>query len=274
MTKRPSRRPDGTLSPRAMALLAELNYWETRYGGAPTRKPKGYKIPGEARAKIDSLVAQLAEMNVSVVRAGKVSRLDDKRRKDLVARIKRDGPLTMSDDELKKKDCCELVSFNADDPGYNDNGESHKKIKFKFKVKAGSDPKKCILVQWCKGSFKQGNGKPFTATHQDKNTPIDFSDWTIDTVDTDPAYWSKDGSRWNYDSEGDDTYSATDDPGPATSSEHGAVYAMKFKMCIYCIDEVPEKKVNGTITAKAIKCIEWQYSVKVANDGAFTHPDL
>lgn len=265
------------LPARAIELIKELNFWETTYGETAGRGVKGYKVPGEAKARIAALRAELDRLNVAIKWDGTLYQFDAGQKSTEVSSIQENGPPVMTDEE-RKKSCCDLVSFEVEpetDKYIDKDGESHKRIKFKFKVKKGADPKKCVLVNWEKGFFKNGDGTYFRETQQgNAGTPINYPKWQVDTVDTDPIYWSQPGSRWNYVSEGDDTYSATDDPGPALSTEHGAEYAMQFRMCIYCIDDVPEKKTDHVITSKAIKCIDWEYSVKVGKDGTFTHPKL
>jgi hypothetical protein len=175
--------------------------------------------------------------------------------------------------------CCDLESFVASGDSYDDSGgTSHKRIKFTFKVKAGEDPKECVLVNYVQGSAKNGDGTYRTVTQygmsgRDNNFPTK----TVDSVDTDPAYWSTAGSRWNYREEPNAgrTYSASDDPGPAQSSQKGSVRAQKFTMCIYCITDVPANAPEtGTGIGTAKQCINWEYSVVVDNDGKFSHPAL
>jgi len=262
------------LPPKAVRLLDELNSLEQTYGRGAQERKRNYKIPGEVQGRIAAILRLLEALNIRTRWDGRkwiVHAINE-----LIDGIKTNGPSVMSDAE-RAVNCCQIDSFQIE-PGtdvYDDSGgESHKRIKFTFTVKAGSDPHKCVLVNWAKGSCRDGNGNPFISTQQNVDTPIDFPRWTVDTVDEDPVYWSSGGTRWRYTHEGGDTYSARDDPGPALSSETGAVYAMKFRMCIYCIDDVPLKKIDHIILTKAIKCIEWQYSVRVAGNGTFSHPAL
>jgi hypothetical protein len=55
--------PDPT--PTTDSLLADLNDWETRYG-AGRQGEADYKVPGEARARIDYLKEELARRGVHV----------------------------------------------------------------------------------------------------------------------------------------------------------------------------------------------------------------
>lgn len=179
--------------------------------------------------------------------------------------------------EERQKSCCSIESFEveAGTDTYDDQGgESHKKIKFKFKVSSGADPTKCVMVNWVKGFAKDSNGDFFNSKQEGVLEEVNYPDWRVDTIDQDPVYFSDTTGRWRYQSEGSNTFSATDGPGPALSSEPGTHFAMKFKMCIYCIDDVPDHMAGDVIKSKAIKCIAWQFSVKVARDGSFTHPRL
>jgi len=173
-------------------------------------------------------------------------------------------------------DCCDLKSFTKSGDEYDDSdGSSHKKIKFTFMVNDGKDPRRCILVNWLQGSFRKGDGTFFPVRSYDMTVDTNFPTKSVDSKDTDPAYWSRGGARWRYVAENATTASATDDPGPALRSEHGAIYAMKFEMCVYCIDDVPATAPQsgaGIGTAKA--CLPWEYSVVVGADGSFTHPAL
>ena len=172
--------------------------------------------------------------------------------------------------------CCDLKSFVKSGDSYNDkNNQSHKRVKFTFMVKDGEDPKECVLVNWVEGSMKMGDGTFFKVRSYGVVTDANHPTKGVDSIDTDPAYWSGGGKRWNYTSENKTTASATDDPGPALSSEKGAVYALKFDMCVYCIDDVPAAAPqSGAGIGTAKQCIPWQYSVKVKDDGSFEHPVL
>jgi hypothetical protein len=91
-------------------------------------------------------------------------------------------------------------------------------------------------------------------------------------MDADPVYWSDAGGRWNYASTPHGFY-ATDSPGPARSSQHGAEFALQFQMGLYRLADLPAT-TTGTIGATPLAMVPWQYSVKVDAAGRFTHPAL
>lgn len=154
---------------------------------------------------------------------------------------------------------------------YADSTESHEKITYTVDVPAGANAKDYCLVQWTKGYAKDGDGKYFKTTDYGKTGDWNYADWVIDSVDPDPIYWSDASARWNYNLSGD-KFTATDDPGPALSSEKGAVYAAKFKVAVYETAKVPTT-TTGTISTAALSDFKfWDYSVTVGKDGKFTHP--
>jgi hypothetical protein len=98
---------------------------------------------------------------------------------------------------------------------------------------------------------------------------FNFPSWQVDSVDPDPVYWSDASGRWNYNVTADG-FNATDDPGPALTSEHGAVYAVNFAIGLYKLSDLPTA-TTGTISATPIDEKPWQYSVVVDAAGAFSH---
>jgi hypothetical protein len=159
------------------------------------------------------------------------------------------------------------------DDSYDDSGgESHKKIKFDVSVPNGVAPQDYALVNKLKGFEKAGDGTFFKVKMYENSVNFNFPDWQVDSVDPDPVYWSKGTTRWRYNSTTGGFY-ATDDPGPALSSEHGAVYAVNFKIGLYKLADLPAT-TTGTINATALDEKPWQYSVRVGNDGTFTHPGI
>jgi hypothetical protein len=156
---------------------------------------------------------------------------------------------------------------------YNDTAaESHKKISFDVKVPSTLDVKDYALVNRLKGYQKDGSGKYFKVTMYGSPVDFNFPAWQVDSVDADPVYWSSSSGRWNY-SKTADGFTATDDPGPALTSEHGAEYAVNFKIGLYKLADVPTT-TSGSIAATAISELPWQYSVKVSSTGTFSHPAL
>jgi len=128
-----------------------------------------------------------------------------------------------------------------------------------------------VLVNWIKGSMKDGTGKPFKVTMYGSSVDADFASWQVDSVDADPVYWSDSTGRWNYTTTPTGFF-ATDSPGPALSTELGAVYDLDFKIGLYRRFDVPDT-TTGTISATPIEEKPWRYSVKVDPvTGAFTHP--
>jgi hypothetical protein len=165
------------------------------------------------------------------------------------------------------------ASMTVSGDSYNDTAsESHKNIKFSVSVPTGHDVKHYGLVNWLKGSMKTGSGSYFKIKLYGSEVEANFSDYQVDSVDADPLYWSDASARWNY-TAASGGFSATDDPGPALTSEKGAVYALKFRMGLYKLADVPTT-TSGTIAATAIQSVDWQYSVKVGSDGKFSHPAL
>ena len=70
--------------------------------------------------------------------------------------------------------------------------ESHKRISHQFSpTPAGDDSANHFcFVQRIKGSFKRADGSYFTTTMYGNTVPANFTNWVIDSVDDDPAYWS------------------------------------------------------------------------------------
>jgi hypothetical protein len=92
----------------------------------------------------------------------------------------------------------------------------------------------------------------------------------IDSLDADPVYWSNDAARWNYTAEGNGCY-ATDSPGPTTWVD-GIDYDLKFKMSLYCINDVATTSdAAGSGVKNPLKCIDWVFKAKFdAASGSFT----
>lgn len=156
---------------------------------------------------------------------------------------------------------------------YSDNSESHETITYTVNVPTGIDVKKYCLVQWTKGYAKQGDGTYFKTTVYGTTRDWNDATWVIDSVDKDPIYWSSSSGRWNYNKSGN-TFTATDDPGPALSSETEATYAAQFKVAVYETDKVPTT-TTGTIATSPVTGFQyWNYSVKVDKHGKFSHSKL
>jgi hypothetical protein len=178
-----------------------------------------------------------------------------------------------ADLEKKPKPCCDYDSFTASGDTYTESAiDCRKNIKFTFKVKSGGDGHKCALVNWVQGTAKNKDGTFITAKLFDKTTDINFADSRIDSMDTDPVYWSNSTGRWNYKSGGTDTFFATDSPGPPTWVD-GMDFDLKFKMCLYCIDDVDAgSDEKGSGVKNPLKCIDWVFKAKFdAAAGKFDH---
>lgn len=161
-----------------------------------------------------------------------------------------------------KPKCCDFESFTASNDTYIDKAkESRKKIKFTFKMKPGADEKKCVMVNWVQGYGKRiKTGKPFKVTMFGKTVDFNFADMRIDSVDKDPVYWSEAGKRWDYASDGKDTYYATDNPGPALKGED---WQLTFRMCLHCSDDVDKTSdAAGSGVKNPLKCINWDFKAK------------
>jgi hypothetical protein len=158
--------------------------------------------------------------------------------------------------------CCDFETFTSSGDTYTDSDKDTKKnIKFTFKVKPGADEKKCVMVNWVKGHSKSvKTGKPFKVTMFEKDVDYDFADLRIDSLDKDPVYWSKGGTRWRYDPEGKDSFFATDNPGPALRGED---WDLTFQMCLHCTDDVDKTSdAAGSGVKNPLKCIDWTFKAK------------
>jgi hypothetical protein len=156
---------------------------------------------------------------------------------------------------------------------YADGTESRETITYTVTIPAGAKHKDYCLVQWVKGYARSGSGAYFIADLYGAEKDINFPDWTIDSADPDPIYWSDKLARWNYDTKGQ-TFTATDSPGPALDSEKGAEYALNFKVAVYETAKVP-KTTTGSISTTPVTGFEpWSYSVLVSKAGKFTHPKI
>lgn len=165
-----------------------------------------------------------------------------------------------------------VLSLSGD--SYTDTAaESHKVITFKVTVPKGLKREDYALVNWNKGFYKNADGTYKKAKDYGNLREVNFATWQVDSVDKDPVYWSTAGSRWNYSKSGNRTFTATDDPGPARSSDPGAHYKLDFKLQVYRLSDIP-KTTTGTLggaESKAIATVFWKYHVKVSAAGTFTH---
>jgi hypothetical protein len=171
--------------------------------------------------------------------------------------------------------CCRWASFEKSNDSYIDTAtDSRKNVKFTYAVnfvETDSDPHKCVMVNWVKGTAKNKDGSFRRATLFGRTQDINFPAWRIDSVDADPVYWSNTTARWNYRPEGTG-YFATDSPGPRVWVD-GMDSDLQFKMCLYCIDDVSAtSSETGSGVRNPLKCIDWVFKAKYdAASGTFTH---
>jgi hypothetical protein len=166
-------------------------------------------------------------------------------------------------------------SLSLENDSYTDSGKtSHKNIKFKVKVPSSLTATDYALVNKLQGSSKKADGTPHKVTMYGSTVDYDFPKEQVDSLDADPVYWSDASARWNYTTESDG-FSATDDPGPpGYKFEPGDVTAVKFKIGLYKLSDLPTT-TSGSIAATPVEEKPWQYSVTAdAKTGALSHPAL
>jgi hypothetical protein len=171
------------------------------------------------------------------------------------------------------KSCCLMESFGSSNDSYVDTDtDTRKNIKFTSKVKSGSDEKKCVMVNWIQGTAKNKDGTFRSVKMFDKTVDYNFPTTRIDSLDKDPVYWSDSSARWHYQPAGADSFYATDSPGPQVWVD-GIDYDLKFKMCLYCIDDVSATSdETGSGVKNPLKCIDWMFKAKYdAAAKKFTH---
>jgi hypothetical protein len=169
--------------------------------------------------------------------------------------------------------CCDYDTFEKSNDTYVDTPtDTRKNIKFTVKMKPGADRSKCVMVNWIQGTAKNKDGT-FRKVKMFGNTvDYNFPSMRIDSLDNDPVYWSDTSGRWNYTTVGSDSFYATDSPGPNTWVD-GIDYDLKFKMCLYCIDNVSTTSdAAGSGVTNPLKCIDWVFKAKYdATSSTFTH---
>lgn len=150
---------------------------------------------------------------------------------------------------------------------------SLKKIKFIVTVPKGLNREDYALVNWNKGYMKKGDGTYFKAKDYGTVRDANYPTYQVDSLDTDPVYWSEPGTRWRYNKEGTTKFTATDSPGQAESTEYGADYNLQFKIQVYRLADIPATTSGnlGGAESKAIATAFWEYKTKVSATGKFTH---
>ena len=167
-----------------------------------------------------------------------------------------------------------VISFSGN--SYMDTAtESHKRITFQVDVPQGLNREDYALVNWVKGYAKTGTGNFFVAELYGSDVDVNFANYQVDSLDTDPIYWSDAdaGVRWNYRKEGSRRFTATDDPGGARSTQLGADFNLNFKLQVYRVADLPEATTGnlGGAESKAIATVFWEYKTKVSATGEFSH---
>jgi len=163
-------------------------------------------------------------------------------------------------------------AVSVSDEGYADGpAESRKNVRFNATT-LFRDSSQFALVNWVKGSMLDGTGRPFRVTMYGATVPASFPSYQVDSMDTDPVYWSTPARRWNF-NDSLTGFWATDSPGPALKTELGAVYDLDFKIRLYRLADLPKTTSGDVGGATALSEAPWRYSVKVDPvTGAFTHP--
>jgi hypothetical protein len=149
--------------------------------------------------------------------------------------------------------------------------ESRKNVKFNV-TWSGGNKEDYIIVNWLKGSMLKSSGTPYKVQMYGSSVDFNFSDWQVDSMDADPAYWSSGGTRWRYTVDAADKFHATDSPGPMyTSDGVGAKANVDFKTAVYKSSDVPTT-TSGTISATPLSSFQtWSYHVEVLGGGKFKH---
>jgi hypothetical protein len=198
--------------------------------------------------------------------------------------------------DCRSTDTCDLKRFTlttsvyevwfSDDPNYPTYGNG---VIMEYETDSVDALEKYAIVQFIKGcvfdSSKNGEGKinrnvSYTVPSFGENIPFCFSEWVIDSQDTDPAYnsdpeygrfyllrWNKPGS---YEYPDHKYYGAekpkipvvymADYPAGALVTGSGVKnVALEFNTCIYKASDVPAETRREDINfAKPITCFEWQ----------------
>jgi len=164
------------------------------------------------------------------------------------------------------------ASLSVTSAGYVDSASaSNKSVTFNA-TWSGGVQEDYILVQWLKGYLKKSDGTPYKVTMYGSDVDFNFTNFQIDSIDADPAYWSAGGTRWNYTVGSGNTFSADDAPGPMFDSDGaGAKAHLDFKIAVYKSADVPAT-TTGSIAATPLSSWHtWSYHVNVLGGGRFSH---
>jgi hypothetical protein len=174
----------------------------------------------------------------------------------------------------------------SDDPNYPTYGNG---VIMEYETDSVDELEKYAIVQFKKGcvfySSRNSAGKiqrnvGDNTTSFGENIPFCFSEWVIDSQDTDPSYnsdpehgrfyflrWNKPGSHDHrtqryYGAEKPKVpivYMADYPAGAFVSGSEVKNVALEFQTCIYKASDVPVKtRRDDTAFAKPIACLEWQ----------------
>lgn len=177
-----------------------------------------------------------------------------------------------TDAGVKPAPCCQVDSFTVSNDTYTDTDtDCRKNIEFDCTVKSGSDPHRCVMVNWIQGTAKNKDGTFRKVKMFDTIVDYNFPKSRIDSLDKDPVYASNSSGRWNYSVTGQ-TFSTTDSPGPTVWVD-GIDYDLKFNMCVYCIDDVSATSdESGSGVKNPLQCYAWVFKAKYdAGAKKFTH---
>lgn len=148
-------------------------------------------------------------------------------------------------------------------------GTSRKIIKFNATIPKKKNKKDYVIVNWLKGYMKDEKGNPFKVWMYGNLVNFNFKKWQVDSVDKDPAYWSKGKTRWRYTSTKTGFF-ATDNPNPPYWKD-GVTCNVDFKVGLYKSKDVP-KTTKGSMKASPIgSLLPWEFKA-TRTKGKITHP--
>lgn len=164
---------------------------------------------------------------------------------------------------------CNTTAFSKTNDSWSG---STKNVTFRFTMASGATATNCCLVNFRKGWVKRiSNGAYARVRHCGATVNANFPNWTIDSVDNDPVYWSTSSSRWNYTNRGGGNYEATDAP----NTPAGYQRSYDFKMCLFKCSDVPttcSSVTASTLMGRAKSCISWSAKVTHRSNGTITRP--
>lgn len=100
----------------------------------------------------------------------------------------------------------------------------------------------------------------------------DFPSEQVDSIDTDPIYWSSAAGRWNYNISGR-TFSATDKPGrPSGLFNPGDSADVHFRIAVFRVRDLPMTTSGSVGSARPLMSRRWRFSVVRDAAGNITHP--